>query len=83
MLRRLDIRQSMNGKSRWADNIMIERWFRSPKQLRQAIRAYVEDHNNLRPHEALGYDTPDQVFFSSFASSSIASLDRTPPGCCA
>ena len=23
------IRQSMDGKSRWADNIMIERWFRS------------------------------------------------------
>ena len=25
------IRQSMDGKSRWADNIMIERWFRSLK----------------------------------------------------
>lgn len=25
------IRQSMDGKSRWADNIMIERWFRSFK----------------------------------------------------
>ena len=47
----LSIRQSMDGKSRWADNIMIERWFRSlktemvcinefrsPKELRQAIR---------------------------------------------
>ncbi len=96
LLKRLDIRQSMDGKSRWADNIMIERWFRSlkteliyinefrsPKQLRQAIRAYIEDYNNLRPHEALGYDTPDQVFFSSFASSPTAGLDRTPPGCCA
>ena len=26
-----NIRQSMDGKSRWADNIMIERWFRSFK----------------------------------------------------
>ncbi|MEE0649358.1 DDE-type integrase/transposase/recombinase [[Clostridium] scindens] len=26
------IRQSMDGKSRWADNIMIERWFRSFKE---------------------------------------------------
>ena len=25
------IRQSMDGKSRWADNITIERWFRSFK----------------------------------------------------
>ena len=25
------VRQSMDGKSRWADNIMIERWFRSFK----------------------------------------------------
>ena len=51
LLRSLSIRQSMDGKSRWANNIMIERWFRSlktemvyinefrsPKELRQAIR---------------------------------------------
>ena len=51
LLRSLSIRQSMDGKSRWADNIMIERWFRSlktervyinefrsPKELRQVIR---------------------------------------------
>lgn len=31
LLRRLNIRQSMDGRSRWADNIMIERWFRSLK----------------------------------------------------
>jgi len=31
LLRRLDIRQSMDRTSRWADNIMIERWFRSLK----------------------------------------------------
>ena len=28
-IRNNGIRQSMDGKSRWADNIMIERWFRS------------------------------------------------------
>ena len=57
----------MDGKSRWADNIMIERWFRSlktemvyinefrsPKELRQAIRQYICDYNTLRPHEAIG-----------------------------
>ena len=31
LLRELRIRQSMDGKSRWADNVMIERWFRSLK----------------------------------------------------
>ena len=31
LLRERHIRQSMDGKSRWADNIMIERWFRSLK----------------------------------------------------
>ena len=31
LLRQYGIRQSMDGKSRWADNIMIERWFRSLK----------------------------------------------------
>ncbi len=85
LLNQLHIRQSMDGKNRWADNIMIERWFRTlkteliyindfrnPKQLRQAIRTYIEDYNSLRPHEALGYDTPDQVFSSS------TFLDRRP-----
>ena len=31
------IRQSMDGKSRWADNIMIERWFRSFKRPFQVL----------------------------------------------
>lgn len=47
----------MDGKSRWADNIMIERWFRSlkteliyinefrsPRELRQSIRSYIDDY---------------------------------------
>ena len=80
LLRSLSIRQSMDGKSRWADNIMIERWFRSlktemvyinefrsPKELRQAIRQYICDYNTLRPHEALDYETPEDVFLSCFA----------------
>ena len=31
LLRSYGIRQGMDGRSRWADNIMIERWFRSLK----------------------------------------------------
>ena len=84
LLKSFSIRQSMDGKSRWADNIMIERWFRSlkteliyinefhsPKQLRQAIRQYVSDYNTLRPHEALDYAVPEDVFLACFA----------PPAC--
>ena len=93
LLQSLGIRQSMDGKSRWADNIMIERWFRSlkteliyinefrsPRQLRQAIRQYVSDYNTLRPHEALDYAAPEDVYLSCFAPLS-ASLDRTPLAC--
>ena len=78
-LKKRNIRQSMDGKSRWADNIMIERWFRSlkteliyvnefstPKELRMAIEEYIVCYNSKRPHEALGYKTPDEVYCSSF-----------------
>lgn len=74
------ILQSMDGKSRWADNIMIERWFRSlkteelyvneyasPRELRIAIRNYIEQYNAKRPHEALAYDTPNEVFAEAFS----------------
>ena len=81
LLNDLHIRQSMDGKSRWADNIMIERWFRSlkteliyineyrtPKELRTAIRNYIELYNTQRPHQSLDYRTPDMVFNSVFAA---------------
>lgn len=70
------IRQSMDGKSRWADNIMIERWFRSlkyeeiylnqydsPKQLREAIRKYVYTYNFERCHSAIDNQTPASMYF--------------------
>lgn len=82
LLSSLGIRQSMDGKSRWADNIMIERWFRSlkteliytnefcsPKELRRGIRHYIDDYNTLRPHTALDYAVPDDFFFAAFARS--------------
>ena len=97
LLKELHIRQSMDGKSRWADNIMIERWFRSlkteliyinefhtPKELRQEIGNYIRIYNTLRPHEALGYSTPDERFqscFSQVTASSPAGLDRAALAC--
>ena len=69
----------MDGRSRWADNIMIERWFRSlkteeiyineyhsPRELKQALEKYIAKYNSERPHEALEYKTPDTVFNTCF-----------------
>lgn len=81
LLKGYNIRQSMDGKSRWADNIMIERWFRSlkteqiyineygsPKELRILINDYVKNYNAVRPHEALSYQCPDDVYYSGLAA---------------
>ncbi len=72
LLKDLRIRQSMDGKSRWGDNIMIERWFRSlkneliyiseyrsPRELWKLINDYVNTYNQERPHEALDYAVPE------------------------
>ena len=87
----------MDGKSRWADNIMIERWFRSlkteliyinefhtPRELRREISTYIRAYNALRPHESLGYNTPDERFqncFSQVTASNPAGLDRAALAC--
>lgn len=81
LLKSYKIRQSMDGKSRWADNIMIERWFRSlkteqiypneyvsPRELRILINKYVEEYNKIRPHEALDYQAPDDVYYGVLAA---------------
>lgn len=80
-LRNQNIRQSMDGKARWVDNVIIERWFRSlkteyvyineyenPRELRAGIRAYIQDYNHLRPHQSHGYLTPAAVYRSTFAA---------------
>jgi len=79
LLSSYSIRQSMDGKARWVDNVYIERWFRSlkceclyiteyntPKELRKLISQYIHDYNTIRPHESWDYDTPHNIFFSAF-----------------
>ena len=40
LLKEYHITQSMDGRKRWADNIMVERWFRSLKQEEIYINEY-------------------------------------------
>lgn len=70
-----NIRQSMDGKARWVDNVIIERWFRSikcdnlylndyqtPRELRNGIADYITEYNTERPHQSLEYQTPIVVY---------------------
>ena len=79
------IRQSMDGKARWVDNVIIERWFRSlkteniyindytsPRELRAGVEGYIADYNNLRPHQSIEYETPLSIYNSAFTAKEVA-----------
>jgi putative transposase len=69
------VRVSMDSKGRFLDNIFIERLWRSLKyeevfikaygsvaEARRGIGAWLVFYNNERPHQALDYCTPSEVF---------------------
>jgi putative transposase len=75
VLLREGISISMDGKGRFMDNIFIERLWRSLKyeevfiksystavEARNGIGCYINLYNSERIHQALGYNTPDQVY---------------------
>lgn len=66
---------SMDGKGRWADNIYIERLWRTIKQevvrlyrfdtveqARIVLGNYIDFYNKKRFHQVLNYHTPDAVY---------------------
>ena len=68
------IKISMDGKGRWADNIFVERLWRSVKYecvylqewknvmaVKTGLSEYFEFYNNERPHQSLGGLTPAMV----------------------
>ena len=71
----LNILISHDGAGRWADNIYIERFWRSIKyeafflnefddfrELYLGARQYVQFYNHQRPHQALNSHTPHEIF---------------------
>jgi putative transposase len=78
LLRKHDIRISMDGKGCWRDNVFVERLWRSVKyeevylhaydsvsHARSSLERYFQFYNSKRPHTALERKTPDQVYFKS------------------
>ncbi len=76
-LRSEGIRQGMDGKSRWADNVLVERWFRTfkyeetcltewstPREARAAIGRYIEKYNNERCHSSIGGVPPAEAYLN-------------------
>lgn len=72
-----DIKLSMDGIGRWADNIFIERFWRtlkhehvlihdfeSVKEVRTSIGQFIEIYNHKRLHQSLGYKTPAEVYLT-------------------
>jgi len=83
------VRISMDGKGRYSDNIFIERLWRTVKyeevylkaysggrEAKAEIDAYFSFYNNQRPHQALGYRTPAEVFNGDSAPSDERSINR-------
>jgi putative transposase len=67
----------MDGKGRALDNVFVERlWhtvkdeevylrdYASPREARQGLRAYFLFYNEVRPHQALRYRTPAEIYFA-------------------
>ena len=70
------VRISMDGRGRYQDNIFVERLWRTVKyeevylkayvnagEARRELGAYFQFYNHRRPHQALGYRTPAEVFY--------------------
>jgi putative transposase len=71
------VKVSMDGRGRWADNIPIERFWRTLKhenvflnayetvaEARNGIRGFIELYNEERLHSSIGYTNPGVVYRS-------------------
>jgi putative transposase len=87
LLEQHGIKVSMDGKGRYTDNLFIERLWRSlkyeevylkayagGKEARAGIGGYFDFYNLERPHQALGYQTPAEVFINGKKAATPADL---------
>jgi putative transposase len=75
-LKSVHVQISMDGKGRALDNIFTERLWRSvkyeevylkeyanPREARRNLTEYLRFYNQERPHQSLGYRTPEEVYY--------------------
>lgn len=75
-----DVTISMDGKGRWLDNVVVERFWRTikyediylksyenPRELSKGVNAFVLRYNTIRPHQYLEGKTPTEVYESEKA----------------
>ena len=93
VLQEHSVQISMDGRGRALDNVFVERLWRSVKyediylkayegvpELLVGLTEYFEFYNGHRPHQSLGYATPDQVYRSGLGGGAYI-VDKYPkPG---
>ena len=75
LLKRHEIKISMDGRGRWMDNVFVERLWRSLKhediylkgyadgrEAKAGISSWISFYNTRRPHQALGGRTPMSIW---------------------
>jgi putative transposase len=78
ILKKHDIRISMDGKGRWMDNLFIERLWKSVKyedvylkaytsisEVRKGLTTWFGRYNTRRRHQGLDNRTPDEVYWGT------------------
>jgi putative transposase len=78
LLKSQSVKVSMDGSGRYADNLFIERLWRTLKyeevylkayqdtlEARSELTKYIAFYNSERPHQSLGYKTPAEEYYAS------------------
>jgi putative transposase len=92
LLEREGVKISMDGKGSYSDNLFIERLWRTVKyeevylkayrdgrEARAGIGEYFRFYNTQRPHQALGYRTPAEVYGNPVESVSRGMVESVEP----
>ena len=85
VLKKHDIRISMDGRGRWMDNVFIERLWKSVKyediylkayssisEVRKGLTTWFDRYNRWRRHQGLDNRTPDEVYLSTLPTAKEA-----------